>query len=146
MDADVEERFRTAYRGLSRGELSAAADLMADDVIVHIPGRSVLSGDLRGKDAVLEMLSRMAKVTGGSYRMVPHDLVGRDDLVVVFEDQSCRFEGETYAGRSVTVSRLHDGKAVEVWVYPEDQYGADDFNEMVTSSSSWAEPKPPPQA
>ena len=42
--------------------------LLADDIVWRSPGRNPLSGDYRGKDAVLALFGRLAEETGGTLR------------------------------------------------------------------------------
>ena len=44
-------RQRVMYSG---GSIEAVAELMAEDIVWHVPGSSPIAGDYRGRDAVLD--------------------------------------------------------------------------------------------
>ena len=48
---------------ISRGDIAEAMSLYADDIVFHYPGRNSLSGEYRGKPAVLAL---MGKVDGSA--------------------------------------------------------------------------------
>ena len=129
-----EERFRRVYDDLACGELASARDLLADDVVCHVPGRSSLAGDFRGPDDVVAILTRLSDVSDGTYTSRAADVLANDRHVVVLEEHACEFGGERYEGRGVTVARMEDGRAAEVWVHADDPYGADEFRELVVAA------------
>jgi uncharacterized protein len=130
-----EERFRRVYADLAQGRLESASALLGNEVVCHIPGRSALSGDFRGRDDVLGILARLSTVSGGTYRIEPLDVLANDRHVVVLEDHACEIDGDRFEGRGVTVARMDGGRAVGVWVHPADPYGADEFRDLVAASA-----------
>jgi hypothetical protein len=61
-----------------KGRRSALNDLFADDLLWHAGGRSQLSGDYRGRDAVYGFFGMLMEVTDGSFHL---------DLHTVFADE-----------------------------------------------------------
>jgi ketosteroid isomerase-like protein len=56
-----EELTRRGYAAFATGDMVALDELFADDVIWHVGGRSPLSGDYKGKEAVFAMFGRLAQ-------------------------------------------------------------------------------------
>jgi ketosteroid isomerase-like protein len=128
-----EGRFREAYAALEQGDLVPVEGLLAPDVVAHVPGRSSLSGDLEGVEQILGFLAALFDATGGTYRITARDVLANDDHVVVLEGHSCVLAGERHEGSGVTVYRMRDGQAAELWVHAGDPYGSDTFRELVAA-------------
>jgi ketosteroid isomerase-like protein len=73
---------REVYEAQSRGDLDAYLEFLADDFVLHIPGRSRIAGDYRAKDAVRSHFREIAELTGGTFRTNVHDVVAGDDHAV----------------------------------------------------------------
>jgi len=60
-----EKLLRDADDAQIRGDVEAFVDFYADDVIVHIPGKSSFAGVYKGKDQFVELFRRfMERVPG----------------------------------------------------------------------------------
>jgi ketosteroid isomerase-like protein len=60
---EVMERYIAAVR---RGDWDAAYGFLADDVAAHLPGRSTLAGELRGRQAVIGYIEAARAKSRGS--------------------------------------------------------------------------------
>ena len=118
---------RMAYDAQARGDMDAYIDLLSDDVVLHIPGRSRIAGEYRGKEAVRRHFAEVAALSGGTFRTQVHDVLAGDDHVVGLVNAEADREGETAAVPRVHVWHVRDGKLAEVWVHPADQYVYDSF-------------------
>ena len=125
-DADVVRR---AYEAFSRGDMDALrTEAFAPDVQWHQGGKSQISGDYSGVDAVLNFFQKLFQLTDGTFRATVHDLLASDQHVVVLGT----IEGQR-GGRSVSngnycqVFHMRNGRAAEVWVTAVDPYGVDEF-------------------
>lgn len=54
MSTDASSIIRKAAQELNNGDPKALQNLIADDVVYHIPGKSRLAGDYRGKGDLVE--------------------------------------------------------------------------------------------
>jgi uncharacterized protein len=112
-----------AYVGaVGGGEADRAVELVTDDVVMHVPGRNPISGEVRGRDALLTMLREVFERSGGSFGLEIHDILASDDHVVALLER-------TIAGietRVAVVYHLRDGKIAEIWPHEQDQYALDE--------------------
>jgi ketosteroid isomerase-like protein len=119
-----EKVLRGALDAIARGDRAALARVVADDVIVHVPGRSPLSGELRGRGA---FAARVTELTGGSLKIEPHDVLGSDDHAVGIYRMRVDCPGRSIEWLHVNVYHVRAGKIVEVWQNPFEQEAVDEF-------------------
>jgi len=119
---------RRGYQAFAEGDVQWLNDHLSDGVVWHVPGRNPLSGDYRGKSEVLAFFARTIEMTGGTFRIELHDIVGNDDHVVGIGTQFAQGPGgEYFEGRFTQVFHIKNDKATEVWTHPEDSDAVDDF-------------------
>jgi uncharacterized protein len=118
---------RRGYAAYTSGDLETISQLLADDVVWHVSGRSPLSGDYTGKEQVFGFFGTLQELSGGTSRVEVHDLLADDDHGVAIVTQSASREGRTYEGRVTHVLHLRDGKVTEFWDAYVDQYASDEF-------------------
>ncbi len=63
-----EELIGRWFLSQARGDPEAVRALLADDVVWHVPGRNLVSGDYRGPNEVIGFLARVRELSGGSAR------------------------------------------------------------------------------
>jgi uncharacterized protein len=122
-----EDLARRGYEAFANGDMQTLNELFADDIVWHSPGRNPLSGDFKGKDQVFQLFARLAEVTGGTFRQELHDVMANDEHVVALAEVTAQREGKSFHDRSVNLFHISDGKVTEFWLYPGDQYAADEF-------------------
>ena len=115
------EMIRQGYEAFARGDMSALADLAADEVVWHVPGDHSLAGDYEGKLAVIGFLAGLTQTLGVIEQEV-HDIVGNDDHVVEMANQKLtRPDGDVLEWRAVQIFHVAAGKVTEVWAFNENQ-------------------------
>lgn len=57
---------RRAYEAQARGDIEGYIDLLSEDFVLHIPGRSQIAGDYRGKEEVRRHFREIAEISGGT--------------------------------------------------------------------------------
>ena len=122
-----EDLVRRGYEAFSKGDLDTLGQLFADDIVWHAPGRSPIAGDYKGQDQVFQFFGKVAELTGGTFKVEPHDIVGNDEHVVALSKASGQREGKTLDDNTVQVFHVSDGKVTEVWGHAGDQYANDEF-------------------
>ncbi len=107
---------REGYEAFRTGNTQRMDELLADDVVWHVGGKSKLSGTYRGKQDVLALFGKQAQVFGGSPRVDLHDIVGNDQHVIAIGTAKADDpDGGTVEWRFANVFHVEDGKAKEVW-------------------------------
>ena len=120
-------RIRDVYAAFADGNLAVLNDVFAEDLLWHEGGRSQLSGDYRGRETVFGFFGKVMEITDGSFHLDLHAVLADDEhgvaLVVITGSRG----GRTIKVNAMDVMHLRDGKVVEVWAIPSDQYAFDEF-------------------
>jgi ketosteroid isomerase-like protein len=120
-------RIRDGYAAFAKGDFAVLNDLFAEDLLWHDTGRSQLSGEYRGREAVFGLFGKLMEITERSFHIDLHAVFADDEhgvaLVVITASRG---------GRSIEVNEAHvfhlrDGKVVEFWNASTDQYAADEL-------------------
>jgi ketosteroid isomerase-like protein len=122
-----EDLLRQAYEAQARGDLESYLDLLSDDFVLHIPGRSRIAGDYRGKDEVRRHFREIAELSGGTFRTEVHDTLASHDHAIGLVDARAERDGRIVELPRVHVWHVRDGKLSELWLHPLDQYAFDDY-------------------
>jgi ketosteroid isomerase-like protein len=115
------------YEAFAAGDLTAVSDLLSDDIVWHSGGTNVLTGDYKGKEAVLGFFELLMRESDGSFRNDIHDMLANDEHGVALVTNSATRGGKSFEGRVVHIFHMSDGKMTEFWAIPEDQSGYDEF-------------------
>jgi ketosteroid isomerase-like protein len=119
-------RIKNVYAAFAKGDLAALNDVFAEDLVWHDCGRNQLSGDYRGREAVFQYFGKVMEVTEGSLHLDLHSVLADDEHGVALMTISASRGGRSFNGNAVDVMHLRDGKVVEVWAIPTDQYTYDE--------------------
>lgn len=123
-----EERARKGFEAFSAGDLDTVRETLADDVVWHVPGRSQLAGDYRGKDEVFSFFAKLMDVSGGTFRIEVHDILANDEHVVALTRSTAEREGRQHETKGAQVLHVDsEGQVTESWFHPEDAYADDEF-------------------
>ena len=74
-----EALVRRGYEAFATGDMATLNELFADDIVWHVPGRSQLAGDFRGKEEVFGNFQKVAELTGGTFKLDIHALLADDE-------------------------------------------------------------------
>jgi ketosteroid isomerase-like protein len=102
------------------GPVEPVAELLTEDVVWRVPGRSSIAGEHRGVDAVLEYFARRRELAKATMKMQPGEILADEEVVVQLVDGTARFGDEEVSWRTVGVYRIEDGRIREVWLVPLD--------------------------
>jgi acyl-CoA thioesterase FadM/ketosteroid isomerase-like protein len=120
-EAVVEEflsRQREMYAG---GDLEAVQELLAEDVVWHVPGTSPIAGDYRGREAVTGYFRLRRGLAGGAIRVAKRGEAHHDEALVQLADGRAPLGGREVLWRTAGVYRVADGRIAEAWLVPLDQ-------------------------
>jgi len=102
------------------GSLDAVAELLADDIVWHVPGTSPIAGDHRGRDAVLAYFARRREFADHTFVMHPKGVLEDGEAVVQLVDGTATIGGEERWWSTAGVYRVSGGLIAEVWLVPLD--------------------------
>ena len=119
---------RKGYQAFNEAHLDEAMATIHDEIVWHNGGDNPLTGEFRGKEAVMEMLARFGQLTEGTYEADIHDVLASEDHTVVIGTYTATRHGRTRSARFIDV--IHpapDGRAKAFWRMFEDQAAEDEF-------------------
>jgi ketosteroid isomerase-like protein len=122
-----EDLVRRGFAAFGTGDIATLRELLADDTVWHVGGRSPITGDYKGKDEVLGFFAQLAERAGGTFRVDVHDMLANDEHVVALVKGTAERQGKTLNDNGVQVFHVKDGKVTEEWFHPGDQYANDEF-------------------
>jgi len=131
----VEEFLRRQREVYAGGDLAAVEELLAEDVVWHVPGTSPIAGDYRGRRAVIGYFGLRRELAGGTLRIVKGGQAHHDEALVQLADGRARLGGEEGVWRTAGVYRVAERRIAEAWLVPLDQ---DHFDRL------WARSRPAP--
>jgi hypothetical protein len=121
-------RAREGFARFVQGDLPALLDLFADDAVWHVPGSMALSGEHRGRDAIIAFLRGTAELTGGTYRVeLLWTVADGDHLVAVYRAVGERPDGRELDIEQALLVELEHGRWRVVRAQPLDQAAFDAF-------------------
>ena len=111
-----------------RGDWDTAFSFLADDLLIHIPGRSAFAGQRLGKAAAVGYIQNIrARYRDGAIELDVIDMLCSDERVVLLVRERFHGEGAPIEIRRANVYRVKDGKVVEVSIFEADQYVVDEL-------------------
>jgi uncharacterized protein len=84
-----EDIVREYLRAFNEGDLDRVSELLADDVVIHFPGRNPMSGEKRGKDEVMSFFRVMIQRAGVGPPEI-HDVLVSDTRARCADDSAGR--------------------------------------------------------
>jgi len=128
-NAQVVERFYAAQRRFYAGEDTGdiLRGLLSEDVAWHVPGRSPIAGHYHGHEEVLAYFVDRRARTAATFQIEPRGMLADAQRVVHFARGQAERRGRTWEWETVGVFRVADGKIVECWLLPFDQYAFDEI-------------------
>lgn len=121
-DAVAYRRTADAFRAK---DSEALAELIAEEVVWHIPGSSSLAGDIHGRDALFQWFGRVFEVTDNTFTLEEHDVLASNEHVVALNIIGATRDGVPLRQNVVSVFHFRNGRQVERWFYPSDLGGWD---------------------
>jgi len=113
---------------MERGDREAAVACYADDVVMHVPGRSAFAGERRGREAVLAYLrAALDRADEGAEVQLVDMLAGDGDRVALLLRERLRGSRGELVIRRANVYTVRDGKSTEIRIFEHDQYALDAY-------------------
>jgi ketosteroid isomerase-like protein len=115
--AELHRRQNEMYSG---GSVDSVVELLAEDIVWHVPGSSPIAGDHRGAAQVIAYFERRRQLASATMEMKPGELLEMGDAVAQFVAGSATLDGERVSWQTVGVYRVEHGRIREVWLVPLD--------------------------
>lgn len=118
--AENEAVVRRMFDAFARREGFALRGLFADDAVWTVPGRSVMAGTHRGRDAIFRFLARLPKETDGTYGSELLDVLASGERAAALYRARGSRRGRTLELDQVLLFRIDAGLVREVLALPSD--------------------------
>lgn len=119
---------RKGHEAFSNQDMDALTELIAEDTIWHVPGKSQVSGDLVGRDAVFGFFNKVGELSEGTITMAEeHDFLGTNDHSVALFRVTAQRNGKVLEANLIEVTHWRNGQISENWTSFGDQYAWDEF-------------------
>src|SRR6266545_5121868 len=134
--SEVAEEFLARQREMyAGGDLAPVEELLAEDVIWHVPGTSPIAGDYRGRQAVVGYFRLRRELAGGTIQVTKAGEAHHDEALVQLADGRAMLGGADVVWRTAGVYRVASGRVAEAWLVPLD---SEHFDRV------WAATRPAP--
>jgi ketosteroid isomerase-like protein len=123
--AQLMRRYIDAVRA---GDWDTALGFFAEDIELHVPGRSALAGERRGRDAARAYINAaLAKARGAAVEVELIDMLVSEERVALVVREVFDREGGPVEVRRANVYRVRGGQIVEISIFEADQYAVDEL-------------------
>jgi uncharacterized protein len=124
-NVDRLQAFLDAYDAGGRDRLGEA---LADHSVWHVGGTHQLSGDYRGREAILQYFDQVGTETGRTLKLEPIELIANDEHGAAFLRVTAEREGERLDVTMAEAFHFDDeGRIQEFWAHATDQAAIDRF-------------------
>jgi ketosteroid isomerase-like protein len=115
--AELHRRQGEMYAGGSTGPV---LELLAEEIVWHVPGGSPIAGDHRGVEQVAAYFEKRRRIAAATMSMRPGETISDGDAVAQFVEGSAVLDGERVTWLTIGVYRLDGDRIREVWLVPLD--------------------------
>jgi uncharacterized protein len=117
---------RQGYEAFIAGDMEWMNEHLHENVVWHVPGKNQLSGDYRGREAVLGFFAKSVEIALPEFDI--HDVTASEDHVVALYTLTSRKpDGSEFTSKNAQVFHIDNGQALEAWTLDEDLEGFDRF-------------------
>jgi ketosteroid isomerase-like protein len=111
-----------------RGDWDTAFGYFADDIVLHVPGRSEFAGRRRGKAAAVGYIKSIRdRYREDEIELELIDMLTSDERVALLVRERFHGEGAPVEIRRANVYRVEGDRIVEVSIFEADQYVVDEL-------------------
>jgi len=111
-----------------RDDWETAFGYFAEEIVVHIPGRSAFAGDHSGKAAAVGYIQAIRDhYRGGHIELELVDMLTSDDRVALLVRERFHGDGPPVEIRRANVYRVRGDRIVEISIFEADQYAVDEL-------------------
>ena len=123
-----EQVIRRMFEAYRNDDYETLRQVLAEDVVYHIPGRNLFSRDYVGQEALFELWRNQKERMGGKpYKIETIDILVSDNHVVALTRVAAESGGKSVTWKGANVYAVRDGKISEAWFMLDDLYAYDSF-------------------
>ena len=126
-ERENEAVVREIFDAFARKEGFALRGLFAEDAVWSVPGRGVMAGTYRGRDAIFRFLARLPKETDGTYGSELVDVLASDTRPAALYRARGTRHGRALELDQVLLFTLEDGCVTRVLALPSDPDAFEEF-------------------
>jgi hypothetical protein len=111
-----------------RGDWDTAFGYFAEDIELHIPGRSAVAGHRRGRPAAVDYIQSVRDhYRDGGIELELIDMLASDERVALIVRERFHGDGPPLEIRRANVYRVRGDEIVEIRIFEADQYVVDEL-------------------
>lgn len=118
---------RRGFEAFIKGDFVTQSKIFADDMVWHVAGKSLISGDYEGRQTVFKYFEKLMELTDGTLRPQEHDIIGSDEHAVMLLRTTGTRKDKMIDLFETLVFHLRGSQAIEVWQFSFKQYVWDEF-------------------
>lgn len=123
-----EDLVREMFDAYAKADGRRLRETMDPEVVYHVPGRSPMAGDYRGREEVLALWDRQKQYMGGQpYRVKQLATVAGGNYVVLLTEVTAQRSGRSMTFQGANVYRISHGRVAEARVFIFDLNSFDGF-------------------
>ena len=119
---------RRLYDAFARRDWTTAGECFAEDAFWHLPGRSPIAGDYRGRKTIMaDLLTTLPRRSNGTLRTELVDVLVGEQAIVALQHATGEREGRQLDLTACQVMKFRDGRIAEIRGHYLDLYQLDEF-------------------
>ena len=121
-------RIRALFAAFRNADLATVQATIPEHAVWHFPGRAgKLAGSHGGRQAILQFLTSVPQLTGGTFHLDLEDVIANDTAAVAFFRGHGTRNGKTLDNPTCLRMRIENGQVLEVWEFVWDHFAIDEF-------------------
>jgi ketosteroid isomerase-like protein len=105
---------RRGFEAFTTGDIDTLVEIIADDAVHVMPGDNTISGEHKGREAILAMYGRLFEETAGTLKVVLQDTFAAGNTVVAVYQGTAQRNGRSLDTRNALVFEIEHGQAVRL--------------------------------
>jgi ketosteroid isomerase-like protein len=123
-----EQVIRQLFEAYRNDDYETLRQVLAEEVVYHIPGNNVFSKDYTGQEALFELWKAQKQRMGGKpYNIQLIDILVNEKHVVALTRVEAQAGEKSVTWMGANVYAIRDGKIAEAWFMLDDLYAYDSF-------------------
>lgn len=124
---ETAEIIRRGYDAFNNGDMETLEGLFAEDAVWEAVGLGPLSGEKRGRAAILEFFRELGSRSDGTAKTTLLDIIADENRAVALQHNHAERNGRSLSEDTATVYTLSDGKVTKARDYSRDTARGDQF-------------------